>query len=333
VGGDGYHVPGAEQQRQYYYHSDHLGSAQLITNYAGEEYERLEYTPYGELWIEQAAEASVLDIAYRFTGKERDEETGNYYYGARYLDPRTSRWLSTDPAMGDYVPGPGKGAKGLSGMGGVYNTINFHVYGYAANNPIKYVDPDGEINIPIAIKHLQDAEGWKNHTIYKDEKRATIGRAGCAITSIANLSNTVGFHSDPWGINNGAYLDEQGDVEWAKAGSQLGLTLVTAGTGGLSSATYEKNESDKKNNYFTIAKVKIDGGNNPHWVGIRGTMTKTDDEGNSKLYYEISPSSKKDATLDPDRVGQGWIKEDGKIYVPADKITKYKIYSQPTSEQ
>jgi hypothetical protein len=37
---------------QYWYHSDHIGSAQFITDYEGEEYERLEYTPYGELWVE-----------------------------------------------------------------------------------------------------------------------------------------------------------------------------------------------------------------------------------------------------------------------------------------
>jgi RHS repeat-associated protein len=151
VAGDGLHVPRAEELQQYYYHSDHLGSAQLITDYQGEEYERLEYTPYGEVWLEKAT-TSVLDIAYRFTGKERDEETGNYYYGARYLDPRTARWLSTDPAMGGYVAGPGKGAKGLSGMGGVYNTVNFHMYHYAGNNPVKYVDPDGEFPvIPVII--------------------------------------------------------------------------------------------------------------------------------------------------------------------------------------
>jgi RHS repeat-associated protein len=160
-------VPGAEQQRQYYYHSDHLGSAQLITNYAGEEYERLEYTPYGDLWIEKSAEASVLDLTYRFTGKERDEETGNYYYGARYLDPRTGRWLSTDPAMGDYVPGAPvddevkKRNGNLPGMGGVFNTVNFHVYHYAGNNPVKYVDPDGEKSadfVVVLIKIYLDAK-------------------------------------------------------------------------------------------------------------------------------------------------------------------------------
>jgi RHS repeat-associated protein len=96
---------GEERIKQYYYHSDHLGSAQLISNADGEEYERMEYTPYGELWIEKASTASNIDIPYRFTGKERDGETGLCYYGARYLDSKASRWLSTDPAVGDYVPG------------------------------------------------------------------------------------------------------------------------------------------------------------------------------------------------------------------------------------
>jgi len=139
----------AEQVRQYYYHSDHLGSAQLITDYRGEEYERLEYTPYGELWIEKASAVSVLDIPYRFTGKEQDSETGLYYFGARYLDSKTSRWLSGDPALGDYVPSAPvddeakKRNQSLPGMGGVFNFVNLHTYHYAGNNPVKYVDPDG----------------------------------------------------------------------------------------------------------------------------------------------------------------------------------------------
>ena len=73
------------------------------TDYRGEEYERIEYTPYGELWIEKV-KSGVDRMPFRFTGKELDEETGLYYYGARYLDPKTSRWLSADPAMGEYIP-------------------------------------------------------------------------------------------------------------------------------------------------------------------------------------------------------------------------------------
>nr|WP_255949272.1 RHS repeat-associated core domain-containing protein [Brucepastera parasyntrophica] len=140
---------GEERVKQYWYHSDHLGSAQLITNAEGEEYERIEYTPYGELWIEKASTASNIDIPYRFTGKEKDEETGLYYYGARYLDPKTSRWLSTDPALGEYIPGAPvneearKRNGNLPGLGGVYNTVNLHLYHYAGNNPVKYTDPTG----------------------------------------------------------------------------------------------------------------------------------------------------------------------------------------------
>ena len=102
AGSDG-HMSTAEANT-YYYHSDHLGSAQLITDNEGKEYERIEYTPYGEYWIEKRAPENKT-LPFKFTGKERDEETGLYYYGARYLDPRTSRWLSTDPALGEYMAG------------------------------------------------------------------------------------------------------------------------------------------------------------------------------------------------------------------------------------
>ena len=79
----------------------------------------------------------------RYTGKEQDSETGLYYYGARYLDSKTGRWLSGDPAVGEYVPQAGGESGRLSGMGGVYNTTNLHTYHYANNNPVKYADPDG----------------------------------------------------------------------------------------------------------------------------------------------------------------------------------------------
>ena len=72
-----------------------------------------------------------------FSKGEMDEETGLYYYGARYLDPKYSRWISTDPALSEYMAGSSVGA------GGIYNTVNFNVYHYGNNNPIKYTDPTG----------------------------------------------------------------------------------------------------------------------------------------------------------------------------------------------
>jgi len=85
------------------------------------------------------------------TVKELDTETGLYYYGARYLDPKASRWLSGDPALGEYLPSAPisdearKRNGSLPGMGGVFNYANLHVYHYAGNNPVNYVDPDGRL--------------------------------------------------------------------------------------------------------------------------------------------------------------------------------------------
>jgi hypothetical protein len=94
----------------------------------------------------------------QFTGKEADEETGLIYFGARYLDPQTSMWLSADPAMGEYVPvapiddEAKKSNQNLPGMGGVFNYVNLHTYHYAGNNPVKYVDPDGKTDIDDVAK-------------------------------------------------------------------------------------------------------------------------------------------------------------------------------------
>ena len=94
-------------------------------------------------------------LPYKFTAKEQDEArtiagvscVGLYYYGARYLDAKYSRWLSADPAVGEYMSGTS------AGEGGIYNTVNFNLYHYAGNNPIKYTDPDGE-SVQNNTKHI-----------------------------------------------------------------------------------------------------------------------------------------------------------------------------------
>jgi RHS repeat-associated protein len=197
---------GYETSHQYWYHGDHLGSAQVVTDHEGQLYERIEYTPYGEAWIEHKYGGEDLTaIPYRFTGKEQDEETGLYYYGARYLDPQTSRWLSTDPAMGEYIPQAPvneearKRNGNLPGMGGVFNVVNLHVYHYAGNNPVRYVDPDGErINQVNSFIHQNASDNrglnmgpiatydWDNDP----NSRNTIGEYGCLFTCVINIGNT-----------------------------------------------------------------------------------------------------------------------------------------------
>jgi RHS repeat-associated protein len=65
--------------------------------------------------------------------------------GARYLDPKYSRWLSTDPALGEYASGSD------AGCGGIYNHVNLSLYHYGGNNPVKYVDPDGKFDFPFKL--------------------------------------------------------------------------------------------------------------------------------------------------------------------------------------
>ena len=82
---------------QYYYHSDHLGSTSLITNLDGEVVQHVEYVPFGEVFVEERN--NTWNTPYLFNAKELDEETGMYYYGARYYDPRVSLWISADPII------------------------------------------------------------------------------------------------------------------------------------------------------------------------------------------------------------------------------------------
>ena len=104
----------------------------------------------GETWIEKTSNTGLEYLPYRFTGKEIDEETGLYYYGARYFAPRYSRWISTDPALGEYIPSAGKDISKLP-SGGIYNPFSQSLFNYSNNNPIKYVDPNGKNPVAAAI--------------------------------------------------------------------------------------------------------------------------------------------------------------------------------------
>lgn len=114
--------PDAYEKLQFYYHPDHLGSSSYITNLDGEVVQHIEYVPFGEVFIEERN--SIWNTPYLFNAKEFDEETGLYYYGARYYDPRLSLWMSTDPKQE------------------LHYDIN--TYCYAFNNPILYIDPNGK---------------------------------------------------------------------------------------------------------------------------------------------------------------------------------------------
>ena len=111
----------AYENLQFYYHADHLGSTSYITNLDGEVVQHIEYVPFGEVFIEERN--NRWNTPYLFNAKEFDEETGLYYYGARYYDPRLSLWMSTDPLQ-EY-------------------TMPYSTYTFCRHNPINRVDKNG----------------------------------------------------------------------------------------------------------------------------------------------------------------------------------------------
>ncbi|MCL2449850.1 MAG: RHS repeat-associated core domain-containing protein, partial [Polyangiaceae bacterium] len=126
-----------------YFHSDHLGSTSFVSDATQTLVSRQEYFPSGEVWFDQdTTNTQGIPPAYLFNGKELDTETGLYYYGARYYDPRVQVWASPDPILAQYMRGePG---------GGVLQPINLSLYSYAWNNRW----PSG---IPTAHAHSASA--------------------------------------------------------------------------------------------------------------------------------------------------------------------------------
>ena len=120
--------PDNYENLQFFYHPDHLGSSSFITNLEGEVVQHIEYVPFGEVFIEERN--NVWNTPYLFNAKEFDEETGMYYYGARYYEPRLSLWMSTDKYREKYP--------------------HLSAYCFCENKPVIMLDEKGDSTILYA---------------------------------------------------------------------------------------------------------------------------------------------------------------------------------------
>ena len=125
--GYGYIPNDTTKEETFFYHSDHLGSTSYITDDKANITQYDAYLPYGELLVDE--HSSSEDLPYKFNGKQFDEETGLYYYGARYMNPVTSLWYGVDPLAEKYQ---------ASGS-----------YLYCRQNPVRRVDVDGNDEVHI----------------------------------------------------------------------------------------------------------------------------------------------------------------------------------------
>jgi RHS repeat-associated protein len=119
----------------FFYHPDHLQSTSYMTGGDGSILQHDEYFPSGEVWFQEQKNNDARNTQpYLFNAKELDE-TGLYYFGARYYNPKLSVWISTDPILAGYVRGEVNG--------GVFSPRNLGLYTYSFNNPVVLRDPDG----------------------------------------------------------------------------------------------------------------------------------------------------------------------------------------------
>jgi RHS repeat-associated protein len=125
-----------------YYFSDHLGSADVVTDATGNIKEESDYYPFG---VERIITDSGIGNNYKFTGKERDPETGCDYFGARYYCNPIGRFITPDwAAKPTTVPYANFG-----------NPQSLNLYSYVQNNPTTMGDPDGHVAPNICGKNGQ----------------------------------------------------------------------------------------------------------------------------------------------------------------------------------
>lgn len=118
-----------------YFTQNQVDSVVLATDATGAVVSRVVYRPFGEIY--QSASHGEKRLREKFVGNELDDSSGLYYFGARYYNPETGRFMSAD----QFEPG-----------GPELSAASYNLYSYSENNPITYNDPSGEfVEIIIAI--------------------------------------------------------------------------------------------------------------------------------------------------------------------------------------
>lgn len=187
--------PGVPQVFVRFQLNSQLGSATLELDRQAQIVSYQEYTPYGSTAYQAVRSKVHAPKRYQFTGKERDEESGLYYHGARYYAPWLGRWTACDPAVFQ-----------VSG----FEHATFQSYTYVENKPTVANDPDGE-----AINFIAAAVG------------AVVGAVVGGAIEAGRQYVTTGQVSD-WGAVGASAAG--GAVSGVAAGLTMGASLAVQAT-------------------------------------------------------------------------------------------------------
>ena len=237
-----------------FYHLDAIGNVLAVTSYNGAVVEQHDYLPYGEeLCGTQACGSVNPGQPKRFTGKERDAETGLDYFGARYYGSKIGRFTTVDPFTDQKAA--------------LVNPQKWNRYAYGLNNPLRFVDPDGregaELNqnrdiLAFASGRMSLAEynariqaravgaliglavvGVATAPALATEASIAIGRCGTS----AGCQNVVrGFAEAASGAPPGA-MGSVPESDWAQLSGMLRSAARGKGNFGVGAATVEQAEA------------------------------------------------------------------------------------------
>jgi RHS repeat-associated protein len=169
----------------YYYYGDHLGTARLITDGGGTKCYDADYFPWGG---EQHVYVNSCAQNYKFTGKERDPDTGSDYFGARWYRNTMARFYSPDwSATVEPVP-----------YAKLDNPQSLNLYTYVLDNPTTFGDPDGHCCWDAIVNWLTSSHS-ASASVGVDAGHSVDRAGGLTITSRAFAADASG--SVAYGMN------------------------------------------------------------------------------------------------------------------------------------
>lgn len=177
--------------------SDHQSSVRDLVDSEGTVLNHLTYDSYGQVTNETNPE---VDFRFGYTGRERDEETGLYYYRARYFDPAVGTFVSEDPL------GFGAG--------------DSNVYRYVFNSPTNYVDPSGLFSVWVRGSLVNKGKEYKHRTV----------RGGGSVSEATGQGNSIDSGDSNPGLQ-GSFGSTTVGIGSAGSGKHTRTQLVTPDLG------------------------------------------------------------------------------------------------------
>ena len=232
-------------EETFFYHSDHLGSTSYITDDHANITQYDAYLPYGELLVDE--HSSSEDLPYKFNGKQFDEETGLYYYGARYMNPVTSLWYGVDPKC--------------------YKNIHLGSYVYCSSNPIVRIDPNGEddyvTNVKTgAIAIIRTKDNTHSFYITNGQKTIEVGTYKYNSHNLIGMSGKVSFSN---------FEGAESRITF-KSGNEKENYISPLALAALIGATSDVGANDVYVNHFSNADGSSPAPSHSHKNGINGDL-------------------------------------------------------------